>query len=137
MTSYLNKKKNKKNIFCGTFVRTHILLSLRLNQVSAFLLLLLLFGFQPKMAQQLPLNGSNVYNHTFKTTIFTHIKSSVYLQSFSLKVTKRGKIRNRYTIKHPHLTQDTNGRVTNSQLDITNESQEVPQGINKQRCTNA
>ena len=25
----------------------------------------------------------------------------------------------------PHLTQDTNGKVTNSQLDITNESQEV------------
>ena len=33
------------------------------------------------MAQQLPLNVSNVYNHNFKTTIFTHIKSSVYLQS--------------------------------------------------------
>ena len=25
----------------------------------------------------------------------------------------------------PHLTQDTNGKVTNSQLDATNESQEV------------
>ena len=25
----------------------------------------------------------------------------------------------------PHLTQDTNGKVTTSQLDITNESQEV------------
>ena len=25
----------------------------------------------------------------------------------------------------PHLTQDTNGQVTNSQLDTTNESQEV------------
>ena len=25
----------------------------------------------------------------------------------------------------PHLTQDTNGKVTNSQLDITNEIQEV------------
>ena len=25
----------------------------------------------------------------------------------------------------PHLTQDTNGKVTNSQLDTTNESQEV------------
>ena len=46
-----------------------------------FELTLLLFGFQPEMAQQLPLNGSNVYNHNFKTTIFTHIKSSVYLQS--------------------------------------------------------
>ena len=27
--------------------------------------------------------------------------------------------------KAPHLTQDTNGKVTTSQLDITNESQEV------------
>ena len=40
----------------------------------------------------------------------------------------------------PHLTQDTNGKVTNSQLDITNESQEVspfPAGDrnNKQTCT--
>ena len=33
-------------------------------------------------------------------------------------------IRNRYN-KVPHLTQDTNGNVTNSQLDTTNESQEV------------
>ena len=31
---------------------------------------------------------------------------------------------NRYN-QVPHLTQDTNGKVTNSQLDITNESQEV------------
>ena len=34
------------------------------------------------------------------------------------------KIRNQYN-QTPHLTQDTNGKVTNSQLDITNESQEV------------
>ena len=33
-------------------------------------------------------------------------------------------VRNRYN-QAPHLTQDTNGKVTNSQLDITNESQEV------------
>ena len=31
---------------------------------------------------------------------------------------------NRYN-QVPHLTQDTNGKVTNSQLDTTNESQEV------------
>ena len=40
---------------------------------------------------------------------------------------------NRYN-QAPHLTQDTNGRVTMSQLDITNESQEVglfPAGDNK------
>ena len=37
---------------------------------------------------------------------------------------KGAKTRNRYN-QVPHLTQDTNGKVTNSQLDITNESQEV------------
>ena len=39
-------------------------------------------------------------------------------------VSKSAKIRNRYN-QVPHLTQDTNGKVTNSQLDTTNESQEV------------
>ena len=37
---------------------------------------------------------------------------------------KSAKIRNRYN-QVPHLTQDTNGKVTNSQLDTTNESQEA------------
>ena len=41
-----------------------------------------------------------------------------------LKVSKGAKIRNRYN-QVPHLTQDTNGKETNSQLDTTNESQEV------------
>ena len=41
-----------------------------------------------------------------------------------IKVRKRAKIRNRYN-QAPHLTQDTNGKVTMSQSDITNESQEV------------
>ena len=40
------------------------------------------------------------------------------------KVSKGAKIRNRYN-QVPHLTQDTNGKVANSQLDTTNESQEV------------
>ena len=40
------------------------------------------------------------------------------------KSKKEGKIRNRYN-QVQHLTQDTNGKVTNSQLDITNENQEV------------
>ena len=39
-------------------------------------------------------------------------------------VRKRAKIRNRYN-QAPHLTRDTNGKVTTSQLDITNENQEV------------
>ena len=41
-----------------------------------------------------------------------------------LEVRKRAKIRNTYN-QAPHLTQDTNGKVTTSQLDIINESQEV------------
>ena len=40
------------------------------------------------------------------------------------KVSKGAKIRNRYN-QVAHLTQVTNGKVTNSQLDTTNESQEV------------
>ena len=40
-----------------------------------------------------------------------------------IKVSKVAKIRSRY-IQVPHLTQDTNGKVTHSQLDTTNESQE-------------
>ena len=40
-------------------------------------------------------------------------------------VVKRAKIRSQYN-QAPHLTQDTNGKVTTSQLDcITNESQKV------------
>ena len=41
-----------------------------------------------------------------------------------MEVRKTTKIRNRYN-QAPHLTQDTNGKVTTSQLDITNQSQEV------------
>ena len=41
-----------------------------------------------------------------------------------IKVNKGAKIGNRYN-QEPHLTQDTNGKVTNSQLDTTNKSQEV------------
>ena len=42
----------------------------------------------------------------------------------SCKVSKGEKIRNRYN-QVPHLTKDTNGKVTNSQLDTTNEVQEA------------
>ena len=53
--------------------------------------------------------------HSFDVNIIT---------SGLVKVRKRAKIRNLYN-QVPHLTQDTNGKVTNSQLDITNESQKV------------
>ena len=46
------------------------------------------------------------------------------IEAFCLKVSKGAKIRNRYN-QVPHLTQDTNGKVTNAQLDTTKESQEV------------
>ena len=48
----------------------------------------------------------------------------IALRVICLKVSKGAKIRKRYN-QVPHLTQDTNGKVTNSQLDTTNESQEV------------
>ena len=41
-----------------------------------------------------------------------------------MKVRRWEKIRNRYN-QAPHLTKDTNGKVTKSLLDTTNESQEV------------
>ena len=47
-----------------------------------------------------------------------------YLYHKLRKVSKGAKIRNRYN-QVPHRKQDTNGKVTNSQLDTTNESQEV------------
>ena len=43
---------------------------------------------------------------------------------FLFKESKGANNRNRYN-QEPHLTQDTNGKVTNSQLDTTNDSQEV------------
>ena len=43
---------------------------------------------------------------------------------FLHKVSKGAKIRNRYN-QVPHLTRDTNGKVTHSQIDTTNEGQEV------------
>ena len=60
---------------------------------------------------------------------FTH-------QPFEVK--KRAKIRNRYN-QGPHLTQDTNGKVTTSQLDIAKESEEVspfPAGDHKAKKLN-
>ena len=47
-----------------------------------------------------------------------------WLFKLQIKVSKGAKIRNRYN-QVPHLTQDTNGKVTDSQLDTINESQEV------------
>ena len=74
--------------------------------------------------------GSNNFSAHF-IKIISHYKKIGYninvLQQTAclvVKVSKGAKIRNRYN-QVPHLTQDTNGKVTNSQLDTTNESQEV------------
>ena len=45
-------------------------------------------------------------------------------ESTATEVSKGTKTRNRYN-QVPHVTQDNNGKVTNSQLDTINESQEV------------
>ena len=58
----------------------------------------------------------------FMTFLYFYEKSPFICCIF--KVSKDAKIRNRYN-QVPHLSQDTNGKVTNSQLDTTNESQEV------------
>ena len=51
-------------------------------------------------------------------------KFGVFVDGANSKVSKGAKVGNRYN-QVPHLTQDTNRKVTNSQLDTTNESQEV------------
>ena len=60
-------------------------------------------------------------------------KSMYTLLALHIKVSKGARIRNRYN-QVPHLTQNTNGKVTNSQLNTTNESQEAspfPAGAHK------
>ena len=59
----------------------------------------------------------------FLKHVYTYGKCH-FTRNCPLKVSKGAKIRNRYN-QVPHPTQDTNGKVTNSQLDTTNESQEV------------
>ena len=73
---------------------------------------------------------------TLKTFIDKAFKSSSRLYTCFVdlsKVSKGANIRNRYN-QVPHLTQDTNGKVTNLQSDTTKESQEVspfPAGYHK------
>ena len=60
----------------------------------------------------------------FKSIFPRTFWSPLVLYLFVLIVSKGAKIRNRYN-QVPHLTQDTNGKMRNSQLHTTNESQEV------------
>ena len=74
------------------------------------------------------------YGQVRKTTVIPilcvriHPSTNKVYQIFifvnTVKISKGAKIRNRYN-QVPHLIQDTNAKVTNSQLDTTNESQEV------------
>ena len=59
----------------------------------------------------------------FKSVSFFRA-SLVSLRCVLVQSKKRAKIRNRYN-QVPHLTQDTNGKVTTSQLELTYEGQEV------------
>ena len=58
------------------------------------------------------------YNSAYIILTHTYVIDNV------TKISKDAKIRNRYN-QVPHLTQDTIGKMTNSQLDTTNESQEI------------
>ena len=61
--------------------------------------------------------------YTFSKPIARELLTRAQHVYTAFKVSKGAKIRNRYN-QVPHLTQDTNGKVTNSQLDNTIESQE-------------
>ena len=88
-----------------------------------------------KVLKKLSINMFNlIYFLNMHVIVLFAISISWNVQSTKYKVRKKATIRNRYN-QAQHLTQDTDGKVTHSQLDITNESQEVskwPQGINKQ-----
>ena len=71
-----------------------------------------------------PLCIIGVSGYNFEINIVQFCLKIFFFYMNSIKVSKGAKIRNRYN-QVPHLTQDTNGKVTNSQLDTTNESQEV------------
>ena len=64
---------------------------------------------------------SSFFTSDFPTISLYPLKSQPSAQQ---KVSNGAKIRNRFN-QIPYMTQDTNGKVTNSQLDTTNESQEV------------
>ena len=70
------------------------------------------------------LNINNVYFDNMLSQIYPSELKLDKANTCDIKVSKGAKIRNQYN-QVPHLTQDTNGKVTNSQSDTTNESQEV------------
>ena len=74
---------------------------------------------------QCSLQHKGIFLYRIKPCFSTTMHSKIFTQAEIRAIVSKGaKIRNRYN-KVPHLTQDTIGKVTNSQLDTTNESQEV------------
>ena len=61
---------------------------------------------------------------TIKNICHSYVINAPQRNGSRIKVSKGAKIRNRYN-QVPHQTQDTNGKVTNSELNTTNQSQEV------------
>ena len=70
------------------------------------------------------LNIDNPYFSTMVSQIYPTELQLKKANSSDTEVSKGAKVRNRYN-QVSLLTQDTNGKVTNSQLDTLNESQEV------------
>ena len=69
--------------------------------------------------------GNNIPQDALNKVYVFSIKIAIFIEKKThIKVCKVAKIRNRCN-QVPHLTQDTNGKVTNSQLDTINECQEV------------
>ena len=75
-----------------------------------------------KMANPMTARTADIFSGIKKESeIVQTILNKLYVDD---KVSKGAKVRNRYN-QVPHLTQDTNGKVTNSQLDTTNESKSI------------
>ena len=68
------------------------------------------------MGHRIKIHAKLLLSSIFHTLVYNH--------KIQVKVSKGAKIRNHYN-RVPHLTQNTIGKVTNSQLDTTDESQEV------------
>ena len=81
-----------------------------------------------------PLQHKGIFLYRIKPCLSTTMHNKIFTPAEIRAIVSKGaKIRNRYN-QVPHLTLDTNGKVTNSQLDTTNESQEVspfPEGDHK------
>ena len=84
------------------------------------------FTFLKRQKEILKTQTTCLIDVTFGHIRYRQLCHSLFpIELFLSKVRKRAKIRNRYN-QTSHLTQDTNGKVTTSQLNITNKSQDMP-----------